>query len=211
VNSSKFGFSRLASSLVLGCVLSATCSASSPLLGTYAGSGEFSDPVVAPTVDFPFNIAGVALGENLQLQSQNATAQFDFKSNTDDPDFSNVVAALTNGIDNPLSISMQLHGTAFGAFNNTDESAAFGTHPDFAAYHVDEIRLTVDPFLIIVTPPNPGFPNGLTTVFNQAGNGPATYHWNIFGTAVPEPSAISLMAVSLVGFVGTRRQKLGRR
>ncbi len=182
---------------LLGSATSTVASASS-LLGTYSSGGQYGFGVVVPTIDVQLSDGSVTLGEALNLPSSSATQQFSFKSNADDPDFAAFVGKLSNGNNDSLIAAQVLHGTSLGNVYNGTESAGFGRAPDFAGYSIDEIRLTVDPFLLTIVPPNAGLPSGLTTLSNPSFTGPATFRWEVYGNAVPEPCT-GLLTICFVG------------
>lgn len=164
-----------------------TVASASSLLGTYSSGGLYGYGVVIPTIDIQLSDGAAILGDALNLPSSSTTQQFSFQSNADDPDYSAFVAKLTNGTNDPLIATQVLHGTSLGNVYNGTESVGFARTPDFAGYNISEIRLTVDPFLLTIVPPNAGAPSGVTTLSNPSITGQATFRWEVYGTAVPEP------------------------
>ena len=53
--------------------------------------------------------------------------------------------------------------------------------------------------------PNQSLPNGLTTVTSEPPGNPMTYHWEVFGTAVPEPATGELLGIACIGLFLKRK------
>jgi len=150
-------------------------------------------PIVNIAQQFPDGFS-VCIGCEITLPVGSITGSFDFNV-SNSPDFTDFVMRATDGIDELL------HSFTF-VFDTSDTLVLGGgggglESNRFPSIQIDFIRLTVNNFSLgpfcCGTPSNPG-----TTFFSS-------HTWQFFGTSVPEPSTMLLLASGLIGLGFFRR------
>lgn len=111
-------------------------------------------------------------------------------SNSDDPDYTNAVAGLTNGVNNSIDTAVWVGGNG-GSGYETSESG-FGISPDFVGYTIRRIGCRVDYASTAYTAPWTHFDAGLTFIVD----------------VVPEPSSLLAIIGGLAGLGLVRRRRI---